>query len=125
MGVRLALGLSQPADDASLRPLPDQTNTSPLPEPAVGLGLQFYDARFHDVVHAFRMPGYPVFLAALGADVGWRASAQAAVDTSTVLEVYLWRSPAEGPGPWGRRLARDGGGLVAVNPTSSTFRADS
>jgi 4-amino-4-deoxy-L-arabinose transferase-like glycosyltransferase len=75
--------------------------------------LRFYDDRpsIADTVYAYRMPGYPFFLAALGANVRAARLAQGLLDTLTVLAVYLlarrWldRSPA--------LLAA---GIVAVNP---------
>src|SRR5688572_24305736 len=106
LGVRLAWGLSRPADDESLRLLPDQTEYLSIARNVrAGAGLQFYDWRFRDVVHAFRMPGYPLFLAALDADVRAARVAQAALDTSTVLAVYLLAvALLKDPGRAGRRL---------------------
>lgn len=54
-----------------------------------GQGLKFVDPRFGQEIHAYRMPGYPLFLASLGASVRLIRIAQALLDTSTVLAIYL------------------------------------
>ncbi len=54
-----------------------------------GRGLCFYDARFEQNVHAYRGPGYPLFVAACRASPMVVRLAQAAIDSLTVLAVYL------------------------------------
>jgi hypothetical protein len=86
----LGWGLSRPADDASLNALPDQREYLSLARNLLhGQGLQFLDARFNDSVRAFRMPGYPLLIAACGGDVRAVRVVQAILDTSTVLAVFL------------------------------------
>src|SRR5437016_1462150 len=82
--VRVGWGLMQPAkiDDR----LPDQGEYLALAENLLREhALKFYDERFGQEIYAFRMPGYPVFLAACGANVRVARIAQAALDASTVL----------------------------------------
>lgn len=90
LAIRLAWGLSRPADDASLNSLPDQHEYLQLARNLLhGQGLQFLDGRFNDTVRAFRTPGYPILLAACGGNVRVVRIAQAVLDTSTVLAIYL------------------------------------
>lgn len=92
--------------------LPDQVEYLALGRNLLnGQGLSFFDQRFRDQVYAFRMPGYPLLVAALGADVRLVRLAQAAIDASTVLAIYLlarrWLS---------RPSSLFAAGLVAFNP---------
>ena len=88
--MRIAWAAAQPADDRSLDALPDQVEYLSLARNLLsGRGLHFYDARFQDVSYAFRTPGYPLWVAAFGAKVRVVRVAQAVLDTSTVLAVYL------------------------------------
>ena len=88
--LRLGWGLSRPADDAALSALPDQREYVSLARNLLhGQGLQFLDTRFNDSVRAFRTPGYPLFVAACGGGVRAVRVAQALLDTSTVLAVFL------------------------------------
>jgi 4-amino-4-deoxy-L-arabinose transferase-like glycosyltransferase len=93
LAIRLAWGLSRPADDASLNSLPDQHEYLQLARNLVhGQGLAFLDSRFNDTVRAFRTPGYPLMLAACGGNVRAIRIVQALLDTSTVLAIYLLAS---------------------------------
>src|SRR5437762_1369249 len=70
--------------------LPDQAEYLELAQNLLnGQGLKFYDERFWQYVHAYRMPGYPIFVAAFGAHVQLVRAAQAILDTLTVLATYL------------------------------------
>ena len=73
LAIRAGWGLSRPADDASLQLLPDQREYLELARSLLrGEGLAFVDPRFGEtgqLVRAFRMPGYPAFLAMCGGDV--------------------------------------------------------
>jgi hypothetical protein len=113
---RLAWGLSRPADEASLRQLPDQSEYLSLARSLLaGTGLRFYDERFGQSVFAYRMPGYPAFLAACGGDAVVARVVQAVVDTSTALAAALLAtmlSPARSAGPAAVLAAA----LVAANP---------
>jgi 4-amino-4-deoxy-L-arabinose transferase-like glycosyltransferase len=73
--------------------------------------LRFYDDRFEQWVYAYRTPGYPFLIAACGGNVRVVRLAQALLDTSTVLAIYLLA----------RRFMEERGSLVAaavvaVNP---------
>lgn len=86
--VRLAWGLSRPLELAA--DLPDQQEYLSIAKNlAAGKGMQFHDERFNDEVYAFRAPGYPLLLALCGASIRAIRVAQAFIDTSTVLAVYL------------------------------------
>jgi 4-amino-4-deoxy-L-arabinose transferase-like glycosyltransferase len=51
--------------------------------------LYFHDLRFDQNVYAYRAPGYPAFVAMFGGNVIAVRVAQALIDTSTVLAIYL------------------------------------
>jgi 4-amino-4-deoxy-L-arabinose transferase-like glycosyltransferase len=89
--VRVGWALVQTTDEAAMRlSLPDQGEYLDLARSLLhGNGLRLYDDRFKDYVVAYRTPGYPVLLAALGGNVRAVRVAQALVDTSTVLAIYL------------------------------------
>ena len=88
--VRLGWGLSRSSDAAVIEQLPDQREYLELSDNLLhGRGLHFYDPRFGADVYAYRTPGYPLFLAACGSSPRIARLAQALVDTSTVLAVYL------------------------------------
>jgi 4-amino-4-deoxy-L-arabinose transferase-like glycosyltransferase len=90
LAVRLAWGLSRPADEGSLAALPDQREYLALARNLIhGPGLAFLDSRFNDSVRAFRTPGYPLLIAACGANVRAVRVVQGLLDTSTVLAVFL------------------------------------
>jgi hypothetical protein len=90
LAIRVGWGFSRPADDASLSGLPDQREYLSLSRNLLhGRGLQFLDNRFNDSARAFRTPGYPLFIAACGGSVRTVRAAQALLDTSTVLAVFL------------------------------------
>ena len=89
LGLRVGFSLSREASDAAIASLPDQREYLDLGRSLLaGNGLAMVDARFADVVRAFRMPGYPSFVAACAGRVTAIRLAQAVVDTSTVLAVF-------------------------------------
>jgi hypothetical protein len=116
LAMRLGWGLTRPTGDATIDALPDQREYLTLASNLLhGQGLTFVDKRFNDQVYAFRMPGYPLLLAACGANARIARVMQALLDTSTVLAVYLLSvllSP-EGRGPAIGLLAA---WIVALNP---------
>jgi hypothetical protein len=70
--------------------LPDQQEYLDLARNVVGgQGLTFRDPRFGQDVVAFRMPGYPLFLAACGGNVLAARIVQALLDTATILAAWL------------------------------------
>ena len=119
LAVRVGWGLAQPADAASIDRLPDQREYLQLAQNLLqGHGLKFFDPRFRSEVYAFRTPGYPLLIAACGANVRAVRLAQAVVDTSTVLAVYLLARRWLAPG-----ASLFGAALVAFNPFLVYFTA--
>jgi hypothetical protein len=114
--LRAGWGLTQPAGDEAINALPDQREYLALARNLLsGRGLQFYDERFKDTVLAYRTPGYPAFIAAVGARVRAVRLAQAVVDTSTVLAIF-WLARALLKIDRPSRAALLAAGLVAANP---------
>lgn len=113
LALRLGWAVTRPADDASINALPDQREYLSLAQNLLhGRGLQFIDPRFNEAVKAFRTPGYPMFIAACGANVRIVRIVQALLDACTVLAIDLLA----------RRLLRArfapllAAAIVAVNP---------
>lgn len=114
LALRLGYGLSRPADEAWIASLPDQAEYHAIAMSVLaGEGFGFTDERFGQRVVAFRAPGYPLFVAAMGGDVMAVRVAQAVVDTLSVLGVFLLAGRVMPGYRWGALLA---GGLVAVHP---------
>lgn len=131
--IRLPWIFLQPTDDQAIRTaLPDQFEYLQLARNLLEHGsLHFHDPRFDQDVYAFRMPGYPLFVAALGARPTLVRLAQVLIDASTVLAVYLlarrWllrrdvlqqaiAGRASGPGSDRETGALLAALLIAVNP---------
>lgn len=77
-------------DEAALASLPDQREYLELGRNLLnGRGLVMRDNRLDVDVYAFRAPGYPMFVALCGGNVRAIRIAQALLDTSTVIAVYL------------------------------------
>ncbi|HEV8608116.1 MAG TPA: hypothetical protein VGQ99_22465 [Tepidisphaeraceae bacterium] len=86
--IRLGWGLMQPAEIDER--LPDQAEYLELGQNVLkGQGLTFYDHRVDQFLQAYRMPGYPLFVAGFGGSVRAVRVAQAILDTSTILATYL------------------------------------
>jgi hypothetical protein len=98
LALRLGWSLTRSTDDASIAQLPDQREYVDLGRSLLNSGtLAMGDARFNDVVRAFRMPGYPAVIAACGGKVAIVRAVQCVIDTLTVLGVIViarrWLSP--------------------------------
>lgn len=88
--IRLGLAFHQSADEAALAALPDQIEYLHTAQNLLqGRGFCFYDAGFTDTVYAYRMPGYPLLIAACGAKVRVVQIVQAVMDVSSALAVVL------------------------------------
>jgi hypothetical protein len=115
LALRLGWALSRPADEAALFRLPDQVEYFDLGRNLLHQGkLYLVDDRFGQTVWAYRMPGYPAFIAACGGSLTVIRAMQAILDTSTVLAAYLLArrvlSPRLPDAPiWA-------GAIVAINP---------
>ena len=98
LALRLGWAMSRPADEAAIERLPDQREYLDLGRSLLRDGtLAMGDPRFNDVVRAFRMPGYPAFIAACGGKLSVIRAAQAVLDATTVLAAFWlarrWLSP--------------------------------
>lgn len=98
LALRLGWSLSRPSDDAAVDQLPDQREYLELGRSLIGgEGLSFSDPRFTDRVFAYRTPGYPLLIAACGANVRAVRVVQSILDVSTIFAAYLlarrWLSP--------------------------------
>jgi 4-amino-4-deoxy-L-arabinose transferase-like glycosyltransferase len=109
--LRIGWGMVQPAQVDSR--LPDQHEYLQLAQNLLaGDGLKFHDGRFGQDLYAYRSPGYPLFLAATGASPRPARLAQALLDTSTILAVYLLA---------GRWLTRGASLLAAIAVALNPF----
>ncbi|MEM8873184.1 MAG: hypothetical protein AAGD32_02890 [Planctomycetota bacterium] len=114
--LRVGWGLTR-SDDLSA--LPDQQEYVAIAESLLaGEGLAFSDERFGQVVRAYRMPGYPLLIAACGTNLTVVRIVQAFIDTSSVLAVVLlaWRFL---PAKW----SIVAGWFTALNPFLIFFSA--
>jgi 4-amino-4-deoxy-L-arabinose transferase-like glycosyltransferase len=110
--LRLAWVLHLPVSDAQIAALADQREYLDLGRNLLhGRGLYFHDPRFDADVWAYRTPGYPIFIALCGGSIRAIRLAQAFIDASNALAVYLlarqWLS---------FRRALFAAALVAINP---------
>ncbi len=113
---RLGWGLSRPTDQAYLNNLPDQNEYLEIARNVLdGRGFGFFDPSVNEAVYAFRMPGYPAFVAMCGAKVMVVRIVQAVIDATVVLAVVLLL-----PLPVLRENARVAGG-VRTNVSDQTL----
>ena len=113
LAVRLTWALVQPRSDAALNRLPDQREYLELARNLLHHGsLHLFDPRFGQDVFAYRLPGYPAFIAACGTSVPLVRVIQAILDTSTVLATFLLARRLSGSAPGGLAAAA----VVAANP---------
>jgi hypothetical protein len=116
LALRIGWVAMQPADAASLEGLPDQVEYMSLAKSFLaGQELRFLDRRFEQVVYAYRMPGYPAFLAACGAQISIARIAQAVLDASNVFAVWLLARMLVPRGS-ARFVGRIAAAIVAINP---------
>jgi 4-amino-4-deoxy-L-arabinose transferase-like glycosyltransferase len=90
VGVRIAWGIHQGQKADAISQLPDQQEYLELGQHVHdGSGLWFSDPRFKEVVYAYRTPGYPVFISWCGGEANRVRIAQAFLDGSTIVAIYL------------------------------------
>jgi Dolichyl-phosphate-mannose-protein mannosyltransferase len=90
LGVRLGWVFRQSNDPAQIESLSDQREYLDLGRHLLdGDGLWMADPRFGQTVLAYRTPGYPAFVALCGAKPAIVRSAQALLDSSSILAVFL------------------------------------
>lgn len=88
--LRIAFALTRPATDGALAALPDQVEYLQAARNFIdGQGFCFYDPVFNDTLYAYRMPGYPLFVAMCGAKVWIVRIVQCLLDASLVPAAYL------------------------------------
>lgn len=114
IGLALRFGwcMSLSSDPGALGAWPDQTEYFELGKHLrTSHELGFVDTRFFEALRAYRMPGYPLFVAICGADLSVVRFSQALIGGSCILAVYLlarrWMD---------RPAARLGAALIAFNP---------
>ena len=96
--LRLGWCLSRSTESNAIESLPDQREYLELGRNLLHHGtLAFVDPRFDQTVYAFRMPGYPLLIAACGGNVRAVRVTQAVLDTATVaaaalVALYIWGS---------------------------------
>jgi hypothetical protein len=116
LGLRIGWAVSRPVSRDELEALPDQQQYLQIAHNVLnGQGYWFLDPRVADKVYAFRMPGYPLFIAACGENVRTVRVAQAVVDASSVWAAYLLALLLF-PAANRRRVALLAAALVAFNP---------
>ena len=92
--VRLAYGFGRPAGATNFKQLPDQLEYLSTAESLLnGDGFGFEDASSGERVRAFRMPGYPLLIAACGANGRAVQILQALLDAATCAAVYQIARP--------------------------------
>jgi hypothetical protein len=111
--VRVGLALHQSTD---LDQLPDQREYLSLAQNLREQhSLYFIDPRFDQKLYAYRLPGYPLFLAFKPAALPWilyARIAQSLLDLSTILAVFLSARQLTRSVPIGLAAA----GILAINP---------
>ena len=111
--IRLGWAIAQPSSAAVIDRLPDQREYLSLAWNLIHHGsFGFFDSRFGEMVYAYRMPGYPLFLAACGEVARLVRIVQCAVDVSTVLAVFLIARKLTGRA----RIGLIAAGILAINP---------
>src|ERR1700744_5009220 len=90
LGIRVGWGLHQPSDEAAFNLLPDQREYLALGSHLLHDGsLWMADARFEQVVYAYRTPGYPLLIACCGGKPVVVRLVQCGLDASSILAIYL------------------------------------
>lgn len=116
--MRIGLALRQPVN---LDQLPDQREYLSLAQNLRDQhSLFFIDPRFDQKVYAYRMPGYPAFLALIPAKLPWVLTArivQILLDLSTIFAIALTAQRAGGSSA----VAVTAAALIAINPFYNYF----
>ncbi|MDP9174814.1 MAG: glycosyltransferase family 39 protein [Planctomycetota bacterium] len=90
LSIRLAWVFHQSSDVATFSQLPDQREYLELGAHLLHHdGFWLADPRFLQVVYAYRTPGYPFLIRWCDAQPTMIRAVQAALDTSTILSIYL------------------------------------
>lgn len=121
IGLRAGLSLWLPTDQAFLAALPDQLEYLEAGRSLLaGEGLTIVDERYQppQTLRAYRMPGYPLLVAATGGNVMAIRLFQAILDTATVLGVFFLANRWLSNGP-----SLVAAGLVALHPYIISFSA--
>ena len=88
--LRVGWVLHLSVDESRLALLPDQVEYLELGKNLLhSHELRFFDARFGATTWAYRTPGYPALIALCRADIRAVRLAQAILDTSTILAIYI------------------------------------
>jgi len=116
LGLRIGWAISRSVSREELEALPDQQQYLQIAHNVLsGEGYWFLDPRVTDKVYAFRMPGYPLFIAACGGNVRIVRVVQGVLDTSSVWAAYLLALLLF-PSRTRHRVALLSAALVAFNP---------
>jgi 4-amino-4-deoxy-L-arabinose transferase-like glycosyltransferase len=90
VAIRVGWGLHQPDSQAALDALPDQREYLEAGSHLAASGeLWMSDPRFRQNVYAYRMPGYPAFIALCGAKPAIVRIVQALLDGSSMVAIFL------------------------------------
>jgi len=90
IGLAMRIGWAVSRDGTSLDALPDQLEYLQAGDALRERGeLAFVDPRFGSLVYAFRMPGYPMVVAAMDGNARWIRIAQSLIDTLTAVAAAM------------------------------------
>ncbi len=114
---RIVYWLPKPHDESALAALPDQLEYLRLADTLRSTGeLAMVDPRFADTVRAFRLPGYPAWVALLQSHPPTIRIAQSVLDGFTVLATFILARRFVSP-----RLSLLAAAFVALDPGLAYF----